>query len=238
MAIDWAAAVVVAGVFAATLGLTGAVRQWLGRRAILDRPGHRSSHARRCRAAAGSPWSPCCSPAGSSWRSSARRRRALASSSRPLSCSRWSPGGTICGPAGGSGLAAHAVAAIIGVAWLPPSAKCSRACCRPCSTAPPRPCSGCGSSISTISWTGSTASPASRPPASASASPWSLGCAGANGDGTAALALARPRRRWAFCAGTGIPRRSFSAMSAACRSAISWAGCCWSSPGKGCGRRR
>jgi UDP-N-acetylmuramyl pentapeptide phosphotransferase/UDP-N-acetylglucosamine-1-phosphate transferase len=45
MAAGWAAAVVPVAVLAGTLALTGSVRGWLERRAILDRPVERSSHA-------------------------------------------------------------------------------------------------------------------------------------------------------------------------------------------------
>jgi UDP-N-acetylmuramyl pentapeptide phosphotransferase/UDP-N-acetylglucosamine-1-phosphate transferase len=45
MAGGWAAAVVPVAVLAGTLALTGSVRGWLQRRAILDRPVERSSHA-------------------------------------------------------------------------------------------------------------------------------------------------------------------------------------------------
>ncbi len=40
----WLGALAPAGVFLATLWLSGRVRRWLGARAILDRPGERSSH--------------------------------------------------------------------------------------------------------------------------------------------------------------------------------------------------
>src|ERR1700688_2222005 len=45
MARGWAAAVAPVAVLAGTLALTGSVRGWLERRAILDRPVERSSHA-------------------------------------------------------------------------------------------------------------------------------------------------------------------------------------------------
>ncbi|HXP32214.1 MAG TPA: glycosyl transferase [Stellaceae bacterium] len=124
MAIDWAVALVSAGVFAATLWLTGAVREWLGRRAILDRPGHRSSHHAPVPRGGGvavvatllAGWIILAlirpEPAGIGVVIAAAAVLALVSWRDDL---RSLPAG--------ARLAAHAVAAIIGVAWLPASAQ-------------------------------------------------------------------------------------------------------------------
>ena len=84
---------------------------------------------------------------------------------------------------------------------------------------------GCGSSISTISWTASTASPASKPR-------HRHRFGGARGRDARAMSTARawpaspsPAARSGSSCGTGIRRGFFSAMSAACRSASCSARC-------------
>ena len=238
MQLDPAAASVVIAVFAAAWVATGLVRRWLIARAILDRPVARSSHRAPVPRGAGLALVPV-----------------LAAGALALVLAGAAPAGTALTAAIAVALgaiswrddvrglpivvrlAAQALAVGIGLAAWPGGAVFQGAL-PPRSIAPRRGCSGSGSSISTISWTGSTASPAWRPRRSASASRWCWPAPAEPATAPRRWPSPRRRRRWASCAGTGTRRGSFSAMSAACRWATSWAGCCCCSPARDCGRRR
>jgi UDP-N-acetylmuramyl pentapeptide phosphotransferase/UDP-N-acetylglucosamine-1-phosphate transferase len=210
MTMDWAAAVVSAGVFTATLWLTGVVREWLGRRAILDRPGHRSSHSAPVPRGGGiaviavllAGWIILAisrpEPAGIGVVIAAASMLALVSWRDDLQSL----------PAGAR-LAAHAVAAILGVAWLPPSAQVFQGLLPPLLdraaaallwvwfvnlynfmdgidgiTGGETACLGIGIAVV-------------------------LACAGANGDGTAALALASAAAALGFLRWNWHPAKIF-----------------------------